>query len=711
MGVLDRLFSPPPVERQAPGKASTGIGAQWMTYQPALSSLSKSADKKAQEAQRIAVANPWIRAAERVISQRVGRAEWHLEDDADEEVGPDSPPEQQAVVDLLRRPYRPQKGEPVQASPRTWSDLITLTVRHMGVCGYGFHYLARSEALAGTPLEVLYINPGRMIPATDDNGSLVGWIMDPGSPNPVGFRTDEIVEYNLEPPDSGFLAAGLVESALSKVEIMRLADRHAAMTLATGGRMPGIYHPPAGGSIPPDKYDQLVRDLRAISEMPDASKRSLVLAGPVEFTPTGSDPEKLALIELANAGMEATLGLWGVPPSQIGLKGDGGLNSGETKGYDEAILWQNAVGPRLDAFVETFQVRVLERFADLGINLRLEIERPEFDDEMPRWEMASKSVVVPITNGERRAIVNLDPFGDERDDEVWMASTMTRVYPESAPAPDPFAALPPGMVPGQEAIGPVNGPQDEGAMPPSVPSKAKVDDLAAALSAFLRAQGERIGSRIEEHADHIARKPKDTSVWWDDAAENAALEKVLAPYLRSSATASARAASKQPAKAVGNYQEAAVRGVLSRAARRVVQVNNTTKETVRLLVEQALTLGMPPGTLGKVLRGVVPPLAGDTNAWLPVLNGAERTFASELRGETIARTELRVAQTGANLATYRELGVETVRMIDGDEDEVCAARDGREVSLDEAEAEMEAEHPNGTLDFVPVVAEAFRGVN
>jgi hypothetical protein len=144
-------------------------------------------------------------------------------------------------------------------------------------------------------------------------------------------------------------------------------------------------------------------------------------------------------------------------------------------------------------------------------------------------------------------------------------------------------------------------------------------------------------------------------------------------------------------------------------AQRVVQVNDTTKNIVRDLVEQSITLGMGPATLGRVLRGVVPPLEGDTNAWLPVLQGADRTFASELRGETIARTEMRVAQTGGNLASYRDLGVESVRMIDGDEDEVCAARDGREVSIDEAWEEMMQEHPNGTLDFVPVVAQALRG--
>lgn len=702
MGILTRLFAPSPAVVPPSGKASTGIGAQWMTYEPRLNTLGKDADKKAAEAQRIAVANPWIRSCERVISRAVGSAPHRFVLPDGEVVDETSDPKYRAVVGLFARPYRPRKGEPRRASPRTWNDLLTLTTRHEGVVGYGFWYLDQTEALAGTPLSILYINPGRMIPALDDNGSLLGWIMDPGAPNPVGFKADEVVCFNLEPPDQGFLSPGLVESALTKAEIVRLADRHAAMTLATGGRLPGIYHPPSGGSIPEDKYQQLVRDLRSISEMPDASKRSLVLQGPVGFTPTGSDPEKLELLALAEQGMESILGLWGVPKSQLGLEVASGLNGGDAKGFDEAVLWQNGVGPRVDAFTETFQVEVLDRFRELGIDLSLEIVQPTFDDDAPKWEAANKAQPIPMRNKERREMVGLEPFGDERDEEVWLPSGLVRVFPEAEePEPEPELDIPPAFV--------VDGPMadmDEMAevAPGEVPVKAKADSLAKALNRFLREQGARIGARIEEHAEHIARKPKDTSVWWDEREENDALERVLAPYFRGSATAAAGAG-----KAVGNYREAVVRGALSLVGRRVVQVNDTTRNIVRELVTQALTLGMPPGTLGRVLRGVVPPLEGDANAWLPVLNGAERTFASELRGETIARTELRVAQTGSNLASYRELGVERVRMIDGDEDEECAARDGREVTLDEAEEEMLKEHPNGTLDFVPVVAEAFRG--
>ncbi len=42
-----------------------------------------------------------------------------------------------------------------------------------------------------------------------------------------------------------------------------------------------------------------------------------------------------------------------------------------------------------------------------------------------------------------------------------------------------------------------------------------------------------------------------------------------------------------------------------------------------------------------------------------------------------------------------------VEAIDGDGDEECAARDGQEFSI--ADADGIEDHPNGTLDWVPVL--------
>jgi hypothetical protein len=73
----------------------------------------------------------------------------------------------------------------------------------------------------------------------------------------------------------------------------------------------------------------------------------------------------------------------------------------------------------------------------------------------------------------------------------------------------------------------------------------------------------------------------------------------------------------------------------------------------------------------------------------------------DARAETIARTETALSYNRAALNGYREFNVRQVTAIDGDTDAECAARNGSTFSLDDAYGI--ADHPNGTLDWVPVV--------
>jgi hypothetical protein len=59
------------------------------------------------------------------------------------------------------------------------------------------------------------------------------------------------------------------------------------------------------------------------------------------------------------------------------------------------------------------------------------------------------------------------------------------------------------------------------------------------------------------------------------------------------------------------------------------------------------------------------------------------------------------AYNDAALGSYREYGVDEVEAIDGDEDDECADRNGRTYPLEEALGITD--HPNGTLDWVPVI--------
>jgi hypothetical protein len=82
----------------------------------------------------------------------------------------------------------------------------------------------------------------------------------------------------------------------------------------------------------------------------------------------------------------------------------------------------------------------------------------------------------------------------------------------------------------------------------------------------------------------------------------------------------------------------------------------------------------------------------------------------EIRAKVIARTETKYAQNYSSLEAYRASDTVTDALIFdaqlGDTDAECEALNGETVSLEEAMYLMEAEHPNGTRSFAPVVGEA-----
>ena len=702
MSLLDTLTP----RRTPAAKAVTGPFAGRVEYGVPLSALDRSSATTARDAQAVGVRDPWVRASERVIGDRFSTVGWHLEDADGTTVGrqdgQNDDPAYLAVLDLVERPYTPAPRDPVTATPRTRSQMWRVTSRHMGLCGIGYWFLDQTEGAAGTPLQLLYVNPARMTPATNAAGQLIGWALDADRSGRGGvpLELSQVLPFPLEHPDSGFVPAGLVESALGKDAVVRFADRHAADVLASGGRLSGIVAPPGDQTIPEEQFEQMKLDFRAASEAPDATRRLIILRGPVEFRQTVATPEQLALVDVANQmGRDAILALWGVPGSQLGLPGASGLNSGDAKSYDEAVLWQNAVGPRVRTFAETLQYGLLDRYAALGVVVRIVVDEPSFDDDTPMFDRASKATKQPLTNRERRALVNLDPFGDARDDEVWMESGMVRTFPEEGPAPvppalRPFAGVPPAPdateAEEDDALGEV--PDREG-----VAGKATADGLGDDLRRFLSEWGGRVAGQVESHADHLARKPGDSTVWWDGAAFEAGLSELLDRHVVELArsqvgAAGARAAGKADitprsggVRPAGREPHGILANLLPRLLRRVglrvAGIGRTTRELVARAIREGIEQGLSPRELGEVVRA-----AG----------------FGEARAEAIARTEAATVLNEAAIASYRELEVTHVQVTDGDEDDECAEADGQTWTLDEAESSPLA-HPNCTRSFAPVI--------
>lgn len=673
MSYLETLF------RRPAQKAATGIGAAMMTHGLPISILGNDPAQKARQAMMVGRSDIHIRAAERAIASRIATVGWKMEDENDEPITDESPEQARVIRDLFLHPYKPVPGDGIVATPRTFADLRAVTIRHTGLVGYAFWYLVGIDALAGLPAELLYINPARMTPATDKSGNLIGWVMDKDmGGNGVPFSVDEIVVFNLEPPDYGFLAAGLVETALAKADIQRLGNQHSAYVLSAGGRMPGIYHPPAGEAIPEDVYLTLTRDLRNIVEMPDAAKRSMVLRGPIEFTATAKDPGDMQLLEIMAQSRDDIFSLWGVPKSQVGYERPSSIGS-SSDDYDAEVFYKNGWGPRLEMFEETVQREIVDRYQKVGIVQELDFDVPEFDDDAAMFDMAQKSISIPMRTSERRELLGLPPLGDPAlDDAIWLPINM--VMADIAP------------------------PGEGDAMKARLENNQAVVRLRKDLTAFLKEQAERLGKRIESKSAHLQRKPKDESTWWDQEAEDAALFKVLRPHIMAFAEASGdRAASKVRGKASlpDTFRDVLAKLTLDRLAKRVTLINETTRKRIANFILDAVADDVPLFEVGRGLRGMVSPLPNDATG--NTLRAKLGDFGSELRAETIARTEMRVAQNAATIDSFSELGVEQFLAIDGDDDALCSGRDGQVVDKQRAEEWMNTEHPNGTLDFAPVV--------
>jgi uncharacterized protein with gpF-like domain len=145
-----------------------------------------------------------------------------------------------------------------------------------------------------------------------------------------------------------------------------------------------------------------------------------------------------------------------------------------------------------------------------------------------------------------------------------------------------------------------------------------------------------------------------------------------------------------PAKPQKAGPVGAVERTLQRGAARVTGIN----ETTRAKIQEAIVRGIEEG----LSVTDVADLIEESGSVGDLSMGA---LFDEYRAELIAQTELMDAYNGATIGSYSDAGITQVEAIDGDGDEECAARDGQTFSVEEADSIED--HPNGTLDWVPVI--------
>lgn len=673
-------------------KAEAGGFVGNLISNPYLAARQQSPQKMMRAAQQAYHRNPWIGAAEATVTRRVAALPWHLEDDQDEEYEEPYAGPVRVAVDLLQRPQAALPVELRDPALLSWRSLISITSRHLGLCGMAYWYPDQPDA-NGIPLAILYVNPARVWAACTDAGRIIGWVVDAKDEQGHGgtpYKLGELIPFYLDPPDFGYYGTGLYQRALLKAQITTTADQHALYVLGTGGRIPGILSPKEG-TIPDETYKTLVAEFRNVNEAPDAAKRTTILRGPIDFTKTAADPSELALADLAKMNRDDIFATWGVPPTQAGVPLPAGLNSGPTKEYDEAILMQGAVHDRVRAIVETVQYGLLDRWQAIGTTIDLEIEEPEFDDRTPQFENAQRAVAQPMTNLERRDLLGLAPFGDDRDEEVWLPATSVLAYGAGGSVPTPPAPptvtkpeMEPEMEPGMTEMPAKAARREFLGLRRSVDTRW-VPRVRASVADLLASQRKDAAAKVRAASpDTIARQRKNPNAWFALAKEAERLNAVLRPLAAGIAETVAERTSEllkdQRAKADA-FTDQVVAAVARKVGSRVTEISRTTQDAIAAAVAQGYDDGLSPSQIGDLIEN------------LPAFD--------EARAELVARTETMFAYNDAALTSYGEYGVTDVVAYDGDQDEACAARDGQTYPV--ADAFDIQDHPNGTLDWAPVL--------
>lgn len=657
--LLDRLFGAPPQSAPLAAKAVTGPGVVAWTNDVHLSSISRSPQKMAREAQSVYHSNQYAYDAESTVSLPASKVSFHVENEA----GDTMPETHPALLPLFKPTLNAERG---QGHKRR--SLWQLTLRHGGLCGDAFWYA--DGGLSGVPRAFYYINPARMWEAKDKAGNLLGWVMDADRPDgrqPVGFDLDEILHFVYDPPDEGHRGIGIIESAWRKLHVSDAADVHAEKSIRSGGRKPGIITPAEGKTFNEDEYQAIVRELRNVTDSPDAAKKSLIFKAPVDYKDAGIAPSQMQLVELLRMSREDSLAHWKIPPSQVGITSSRGLNSGQTQKYEEASLWQNAIEPRLDMLRETLQDDYLDQFG-----FTLVLHTPTFDDQQPLYDLAKSAVDQPLTVNERRALLGLPPFEDEvLGAAIYLPSTLVSI--SVAPVVDSDEEI--------DAGGEVKARLTFSDLRAKV-ERAHLPKLRRVLEQTLDEQKAEIVGRVQKFHAQLQAKA-DHTVWWNEEREYRRLAAALSGVVDDVAGEVSQRTSAtffRPAKA--SLLERVLEYVRHRSGIRIKGINDTTREAVREVVEAGVREGLSPAELASRIKSL-------------------GTF-DDARAELIARTETGYALNDGALSTYREFGTNEVFVYDGDRDDVCAAANGSTWTLEHAESDPLG-HPNCTRDFAPVV--------
>ena len=662
--------------------------------------------------------NPIVCAAVNWITDQVTTTPYQLTRivDGESEDVPDHP-----ILDVLRSPSEDMSGREM-LSVSVW-DLLT---DPHGQCFWHID-AGRNGQVAG--LTYLPAGKVKVIGGRDRLITEYEYYPEGTGAAKIVYPPDEVVHIRIE-PDPRDPKNGLSPLACLAPDILMHSQSTNYMSgLLSDNGAPGGLLMPEEGEVLTDETASKTSDY--LNKEFSGSKRGRlgVLTAHLGYVPLQLTPQAMAIDRVETTVVEHICGVLGVHPVIVGL-GAGNAQSrvGAATKELERAAWTNRIIPLLQTIAEQAQRQLLPRLgveAAEGYRLEWDLSgvmslQPDLLQEAQRWAILMRSYIA--TRYDARVAVGL---AADDGDRVYLQPLNLYPVPQgqpAAPPPEPTAE-----------------PEEQTAVL-SLPTRTRDYTLAlmrskadltsqqrALLLALARDAGtleeeftgeleaafEDLGQRAEEAywemeggravASALGQRTKQTDDELEDLARRILSglafsqweQGVLIPAWDGHTLRTLNLSVGTVNATLGlevNIPDPVRQRILASGGTRrgLVDIAGQTRESIF----QALRAGSEAG------EGI-PQLARRIRADVPA--GPYKNAGAKYRAQLIARTEVAEAQNLSAYETYRASDVYVgVVISDGDEDDLCAAVNGRRMTFAEYEQIGFTAHPNCTRAAAPI---------
>jgi HK97 family phage portal protein len=685
MGLIDRLMGRRPEQHyQAVAMTlpdRTANKPTWPTWDPAVAARDGYA--------KLAL----IYRCVNIVAHALGTATVRVYDEAnDNETIPDHP-----MRKLMRRP-NPQMGEAA-----FWANVGTRAAI-AGFCVVEKERNRLGDVIGLWPLQSTWL---RAIPRRDSGPDWEYRI--PGITDPFRLKAEDVVVFKwADTPMGSPYGQGPVEACLREITMSNQMTDFVKVFFENGAvPLQGLILDVQPGMTVNQEQNDAILDAFVMRRGGLRNAwRPMAMTGVKDIKRLGFDFNELAYTDLRDISELAITTAFGIPPGLVGTRVGLERNTFSNAREMRASFYEDTIIPLWARFDDALTLQLLNDFEEQP-NISLEFDT----SKISALQEDRNAKAIWVIDGFRSGLFSAHlahtelGFKTPEGDDYYLRGIATTTVPATDPLglsaePDVPAIPPPNSLAMLSAT--TSGEGASVRMARAGTDRKRIARVAEAtqpsIRRFFREQGQRLVPTVTSGlSGHGPTEMYDAAeIDWDD--EDKRLRKVIVNLYLMAGEAAFDAITDTWGIDIGISFDLAnprVGRVVDRLARRVVDINATTRDDIARLVTKGLQDGKTTDEIATSLRGLF-----------------SETYTN--RAVTIARTESMISYGHASTLGFRESGVvDRIQCFDNEthtesypgaiDGLTCAERNLFVDTLDSAELHLESEHVNGSLTLAPVL--------